>query len=196
MTEKKQKNRPQDLRAAIIKTALHLFTANGYFNTSVHDIRREAGISIGAIYHHFDSKEEIAKAIYNDLLEQETEAIDQLTLENQTAHDSCRAIMSHLFVMTEENPEAMEFMLYSKHREFMPSALPVCSSKPLSMMRKAVQLGIDNGEILPMEITLATTCLFGSMFRMIHLRLDGVVTEPLPTFLDTMFDCAWRGVAR
>ncbi len=196
MTEKIQKNRPKDLRSAILKTALHLFTTHGYFNTSVHDIRREAGISIGAIYHHFDSKESIAKAIYDDLLEQETEAIAQITIDGQTARDNCRAIMNHLFIMAEENPEAMEFMLYSKHREFMPSALPVCSSKPLSMMRKAVQLGIDNGEILPMEITLATTCLFGSMFRMIHLRLDGIITEPLPTFLDTIFECAWRGVSR
>ncbi len=196
MTEKKQKNSPEDMCNTILKTALHLFTTNGYFNTSVHDIRRAAGISIGAIYHHFDSKESIAKAIYNDLLEQETKAIDQLTVECKTARDCCRAIMSHLFIMTEENPEAMEFMLYSKHREFMPSALPVCSSKPLSMMRKAVKFGIDNNEIQPMEITLATTCLFGAMFRMIHLRLDGIVTEPLPTFLDTVFDCGWRGIAR
>lgn len=188
--------RNKDLRELILETALHLFTDRGYFNTSVHDIRREADISIGSIYNYFKSKEEIAKAIYDDLLQQETEAMKQIFELHASAHDRCKAIMEHLFTMTETNPEAMGFMLNAKHREFMPSALPICSSKPLAMMRQAVKEGIANGEIRDMEVTLATSCLFGAMFRMINIRLDGAVTSPLPPHLDTVWECSWRGIAK
>lgn len=190
-----KKRTSSDLRQTIVKTALHLFTTKGYFNTSVHDIKRAASISIGAVYHHFKSKEEIANAIYSDLLESMTATMDELIKAHDSTQTRCKAIMSLLFEMTETHPEEMEFMLYAKHQEFMPSAIPVCSSRPLSMMRDIVQEGIANGEIRDMDVTLATTCLFGGMFRMINLRLDGVIKEPLPTHLETIWESGWKGIS-
>ena len=38
----------------MLRTALQLFTEQGYFNTSVHDIARTAKVSIGSIYHYFN----------------------------------------------------------------------------------------------------------------------------------------------
>ena len=197
MTKPKKASRDNgDLRQTILSTALELFTRKGYFNTSVHDIKRAADVSIGAVYHHFKSKEEIAKAIYSNLLESMTVAMDEIVAKRSTTQDRCKAIMALLFEMAESHPAEMEFMLYAKHQEFMPSAMPVCSSRPLTMMREIVQHGIDNKEICEMDVTLATTCLFGGMFRMINLRLDGVIKDPLPSHLDTIWQCGWKGVAK
>lgn len=186
----------EDLREKILATALELFTTKGYFNTSMQDIRRGADISIGAVYHHFSGKEEIAKAIYENLLKKNTMAFQEIMGRYDTAHDRCRAVMSLLFELTESNPAEMEFMLYAKHREFIPSATPICSSKPFTMMREMVQLGIANKEIMDIELVLVTTCLFGGMFRLINLRLDCTIEGPLSKYLDTVWECAWRGVAR
>ena len=62
------KKRSKDVESVIFETALKLFTEKGYFNTSVHDIQKEANVSIGSIYHYFKNKEAIARAIYSDLL--------------------------------------------------------------------------------------------------------------------------------
>lgn len=185
----------EDLREKILATALQLFTTKGYFNTSVQDIRRDADISIGAVYHHFPGKEDIAKALYGNLLEKSTREFQEIMGRYDTAHDRCRAVMALLFEWTENSPAEMEFMLYAKHREFIPSAIPICSSKPLTMMREMVQLGIANKEIKDMELVLVTSCLFGGMFRMINLRLDCTIQGPLSKHLDTIWECAWRGVA-
>src|SRR5512133_1142597 len=185
----------EDLRETILCTALKLFTTKGYFNTSMQDIRRDADISIGAVYHHFSGKEDIAKALYSDLLEKSTKGFQEIMGRYDTAHDRCRAVMALLFEWTESSPAEMEFMLYAKHREFIPSATPICSSKPLTMMREMVQLGIANKEIMDIELALVTSCLFGSMFRMINLRLDCTIEGPLSRHLDIVWACAWRGVA-
>lgn len=51
------------------EAATRLFAKHGYANTSVAQICAEAGVSKGALYHHFDSKDAILYGIYQPLLE-------------------------------------------------------------------------------------------------------------------------------
>lgn len=183
------------MKAKIMKAALDLFTTRGYFNTSVHDIRKAADVSIGAVYYHFRSKEEIANAIYNDLLDRMADTLKGIKKRYGATADRCRAIMEALFEMTEASPREMEFMLYAKHREFMVSAVPICSSQPFTMMREIVLEGIEGGELRNLDLTIVTTCIFGAMFRMINLRLDGVIADPLPEHLQEIWAAGWRSMA-
>ena len=186
---------PGQISERIIAAALQLFTQRGYFSTSVPDMARAAQVSVGSIYHHFKDKEDVARALYLGLTVGLQEALEKIALDNATAHDRCRAVMTTLFELTESNRDAMEFMLYAKHRDFLPSERPVCSSKPFETMRAFVQGGMENGEIRNMDVMVATSCLFGGAIRLITARLDGVLAEPLPDRLDAVWECAWRGVA-
>jgi AcrR family transcriptional regulator len=182
------------LRDQVLRTALALFSRDGYFKTSIHDIRREAGVSTGSIYHHFTNKESLAKALYDDLLEHMEEAMLRIMADNASCHDRCREVIRFLFEAAEEEPETMNFALYAKHREFMPSEKPICSSRPFELMRQMVTEGISAGTVRPIEPWVAATALFGGALRMISLRLDGALPEPLPTYLEEVWDCAWRAV--
>ncbi len=186
---------PGQISERIIAAALQLFTQRGYFSTSVPDMARTAQVSVGSIYHHFKDKEDVARALYLGLVEHLNEALAKIAQEHVTAHDRCRAVMAMLFELTESNRDAMDFMLYAKHRDFLPSERPVCSSKPFETMRAFVQDGMENGEIRNMDVMVATSCLFGGAIRLITARLDGVLAELLPDRLDAVWDCAWRGVA-
>lgn len=53
----------------VLDAALKVFSASGYHNATVDDIAREAGISKGACYQHFSSKEEIFIATLDRTLE-------------------------------------------------------------------------------------------------------------------------------
>lgn len=186
---------PGQISERIIAAALQLFTQRGYFSTSVPDMARTAQVSVGSIYHHFKDKEDVARALFGELMEGLQEGLAKIAHDNATAHDRCRAVMVMLFELTESNRDAMDFMLYAKHRDFLPSERPVCSSKPFETMRGFVQDGMENGEIRTMDVMVATSCLFGGAIRLITARLDGVLAEPLPDRLDAVWDCAWRGVA-
>jgi len=43
----------------IIKVASRLFVKNGYHKTTVREIARESGLTVGTLYHYFSSKEEM-----------------------------------------------------------------------------------------------------------------------------------------
>ncbi len=100
-----------------------------------------------------------------------------------------------LFDMTEAEPLVMNFMLYAKHKEFLPGEPPICSSKPFALMRDMVKFGMEAGEIRRMDPMVASTSLFGGPIRMIMARLDGVLPVQLSRYFDEVWDCAWRSVA-
>ncbi len=186
---------PGQIREKILGASLVLFTQRGYFNTSVPDIARTAQVSVGSIYHYFKDKEDVARALYVGLMEGLQGELDRIAQQHVVAHDRCRAVMAMLFDLTESNREAMDFMLYAKHREFLPSERPVCSSKPFETMRDFVKSGMTQGDIRNIDVMVATSCLFGGAIRLITARLDGVLTEPLPDRMDSVWECAWRSVA-
>ena len=159
----------QERQESILSVALKLFTERGYFNTSVHDIQKHAQVSIGSIYHHFANKEAIAKALYVHIEESMNVAVDGIMGENKTTHDRCKAVISYLFETAEENPEIMQYMLYAKHREFMPDEKPVCSSRPFTLMKEMVVGGMENGEIRTMDPNVAAVAIFGGAIRLIFL---------------------------
>ena len=49
----------------ILAAAKTLFLANGFNGSNLRDIAKEAQVSMGGIYHHFGSKEEIYQALLN-----------------------------------------------------------------------------------------------------------------------------------
>jgi len=50
-------------RRQLVEVATRLFTEQGYEDTSTEQVLREAGVSRGSLYHHFDSKERLFEAV-------------------------------------------------------------------------------------------------------------------------------------
>jgi TetR/AcrR family fatty acid metabolism transcriptional regulator len=58
-----------DKREAILRAAISVFAHNGYFNSKVADIAREAGVADGTVYLYFKSKEDILHSIFDRSVE-------------------------------------------------------------------------------------------------------------------------------
>lgn len=181
-------------RDRILHAALMLFRSKGYFKTSVHDIREQADVSIGLVYRYFKNKEEIAQTLYQELAEDVFVNIEKIIAQHTNTHDRCRAIMAYYAQLTEDFPEVVDFIFFTRHKEILPTAPPVCTGKLQGLIRQTIQEGIKNGELRPMSPAAAGPSFLGGMMRLIHLRLMGVVQEPLPTLLEEVWDAAWRAV--
>ncbi|HEY6718955.1 MAG TPA: TetR/AcrR family transcriptional regulator, partial [Reyranella sp.] len=59
----KKVERGQATRLRIVATATTLFSQLGYEATSIEAVLRESGVSRGALYHHFDSKDALFEAV-------------------------------------------------------------------------------------------------------------------------------------
>jgi len=59
--------REQTTRQAVLNAAYTLFLKQGYHATSMRQIARQAGLTLGGIYHHFASKEEIFRTVLSEM---------------------------------------------------------------------------------------------------------------------------------
>ena len=186
--------RTSPLRAKVLDTALQQFSSKGFFNTSIHDIQREADVSMGSIYNHFAGKEAIARALYDDLLAEMGRLVDKAVAEHDATEDQGRAVVAALFDLTESHPDKLSFILNARHREFLVNEPGICQSRPFEKMRDIILSGIDRGEVRKIDPWLAASLAFGPALRMISLRLDGMIPTHLPELLDELWTLTWNGM--
>ncbi len=78
-----EQQRSQEMRASLLATARLLFGAKGYHATSIDEIVATTRVTRGALYHHFESKEDLFEAVYRQV-----EA--QLTADAEAGTDAMR----------------------------------------------------------------------------------------------------------
>ncbi|SFI05697.1 transcriptional regulator, TetR family [Bosea sp. OK403] len=81
-------NDPEGVRRRILDAAFEAFQGHGYHATSMHDLLRLAGLSGGALHHHFPTKKALALAV---LRERVAEAVAKTWIEPVRAAASARA---------------------------------------------------------------------------------------------------------
>ena len=77
----------------ITRAAVDLFSTQGYANTSVQQIVEAAGVTKGAMYHYFESKDDLLFSVYERMLSLQTSHLEEIvgrgTPTAQTLHDVC-----------------------------------------------------------------------------------------------------------
>ncbi|WP_019631881.1 TetR/AcrR family transcriptional regulator [Actinomadura atramentaria] len=75
----------------LLAVATRLFAEKGYESTSVQEIVRAAGVTKGAMYHYFGSKDDLLYAIYHRLLDLQTRRLEGIADGAGTAEERLRA---------------------------------------------------------------------------------------------------------
>ena len=65
-TSRRRRNDPAGLRQRILDAGFELFQARGYNATSVHEIAASAGVTGGALHHHFPTKKSLGLAVIEE----------------------------------------------------------------------------------------------------------------------------------
>lgn len=87
-TARTQAERRESTRAALVAAARPLFGKRGYAGVGTEEIVRAAGVTRGALYHHFDGKEGLFTAVF--------EAVEQELLDDIGAKVAAGALTSPL----------------------------------------------------------------------------------------------------
>jgi AcrR family transcriptional regulator len=80
---------PSGTRVRALSTALELFSRDGYDAVSMREIAEELGVTKAALYHHFTSKEEIARELVGGYLA----AVDEIVTWARTTQPTMDEVL-------------------------------------------------------------------------------------------------------
>ena len=163
MAVRTQKERSEATTSELVEVARRLFAADGYSATSLDDVVRGAGVTKGALYHHFKGKRELFLAVYER--EQQRLAAAQLEAfsRRKGTWDGFFAA-SRAFFEASLDPGVQRITLLDA-----PSVLgwetmrEVESRYALVQLRKGIELLIRDGHIAPRPVEPLANLLFGSV---------------------------------
>jgi TetR/AcrR family transcriptional regulator, cholesterol catabolism regulator len=81
----------EQTRERILAVAAEWFGSHGYAATSIRDIARDVGVTVGAIYVHFPSKDRLLVAVYEEGVRRIGEAVDAAMAETKGAWERLEA---------------------------------------------------------------------------------------------------------
>ena len=89
-TRDSQAARSARTRSALLRSARTLFAERGFADTGREEIAARAGVTRGALYHHFASKTEVAAAVVAEIEEELVQRVVAAALEGRGLRDQLR----------------------------------------------------------------------------------------------------------
>jgi AcrR family transcriptional regulator len=84
-----------DARDRLLRVARRRFAVDGALTPTLDEVRREAEVSVGALYHHFPDKPALAAAVYAQLMSEYQAGFVETLRGQQTAEGGIRGGVSY-----------------------------------------------------------------------------------------------------
>jgi AcrR family transcriptional regulator len=109
--QRPQRRPGQSARDRLLAAALRKLATQSPAAVGLEDIRREAGVSVGALYHHFTDKEALIDALYLELTYRVHEDFRSELRAHQSAEDGVKAIVRWYLRWVSANRTAADVLL-------------------------------------------------------------------------------------
>lgn len=161
--------RDPDKPRQIIDAAVRVFARNGFYNSRVSDIAREAGIASGTIYLYFKTKDEILVTLFREKMAAFVAALRAEIAREPDPEARIRRLVRLHFEVLEASPDMAEVVQVElrQGQKFFRGASAHEIAAYFELIGSVLQDGVASGVFrrdLPVKV--ATKMLFGAMDQM------------------------------
>lgn len=184
-------------REAILRAAISVFAHNGYFNSKVADIAREAGVADGTVYLYFKSKEEILHSIFDRSVgEALTDARAQIKEISDSREKLRRIALLHLERLGADRDLAVVFQVELRgSTKFMEEFSAAGFAEYLELIRSTIEEGQRAGVFRrDLNAKIVAKILFGALDEMATNWILSKRRYKLAPMADQVLDIFLNGV--
>jgi AcrR family transcriptional regulator len=176
-----QAERSEATRAALVAAARGLFGERGYSAVGTEEIVRAAGVTRGALYHHFGGKRDLLEAVYRQVEEETAARISEQVLGGgySSPLEAMRAGAT-MFIEASKAPDLQRIVLLDA-----PAVLgwerwrEIAAAYGLGLIEASLTAAIEAGEIAPQPVKPLAHILMGALDEaaMLLARSEDPATE-------------------
>jgi AcrR family transcriptional regulator len=145
-------------------SALACFARNGYDATRIKHIAEEAGVSDGALYRHFASKEQLARELYQHGLRVFAEALDTASQGAATPLEALRRMAARVPTGYRELPDEFAYGLL----QAPPAAAADLHSDddlPIDVIARFIEEGQADGSVRSGDARVLAAAFLGCLLQ-------------------------------
>jgi AcrR family transcriptional regulator len=177
--------RETDTKERIERSAMRLFVERGFGETSIREIAIQAGVSQGAMYNHYVSKEELAWELFSRNFSQIGQELRQIAAEQGTIGAKLRDLVHHVFRRFDEDWVLVRYVFFARHQHLRRVNRRL--GNPYMVFRTVIGEGVRNREIPRQDIELSTSMVTGAIIQTIDLKIISDRLEvPLAEYSDAV----------
>jgi AcrR family transcriptional regulator len=159
------RDRTAATRALLIDAGKRLFTRNSFAGTGTPELVEAAGVTRGALYHHFEDK----KALFSAVVEAEAAAIAQeIELSSQEAPSTLAALMegTRAYLAAMRAPGRTRLLLLDGPAVLGREAMDAIDAKHgARTLREGLEFAISSGAYRSLPLDALTSALSAAMDR-------------------------------
>jgi len=198
-SERKPRKSTLRRRAAVLDAALRCFTRQGLAATTIADVRRASRTSIGSIYHHFRSKEELASALYLQSLELYQDGLMAKLEHTRKAERGVRTLVEYHLEWVARHPARARFLFVAERPPGNSQAARTLSQlnrRFSDRLFQSLEPQMRAGALrrLPRDLFLAM--VVGPAQSYARTWLEGRRRSPLAKARRALADGAWAAVKK
>ncbi|AAC06618.1 TetR/AcrR family transcriptional regulator [Aquifex aeolicus] len=191
-TEKELKKRE------IMRVACKLFAQKGYHNTTMPDIAKALGMSVGNLYNYFSSKEELAKEIMLFTSKLVGERLRKVNESNLDFKEKTKLLVKSFLQIALEEPELINYFLkvYLVNTEVFKDDCKgfACVSDVVTEVMIFVSDGVEKGIFRNQDFFTAFVTIMGPLGGIVFLHNEGLLEKPLLEYAEELAQNIWNAL--
>jgi len=140
----------EERKTQILEAAKETFTKQGFHNTRMSDIAQKSGLSKGALYWYFDSKDAIILSLLEKVFEPELRDLKTLLEDERTAEERLLIYAERgaedIQNMLKWMPLVYEFLVLAFRRDTIKKSISYFYKNNMALLENLIQQGMDAGE--------------------------------------------------
>jgi AcrR family transcriptional regulator len=178
-------------RDRLLASALRKLATQSPAAVSLEDIRREAGVSVGALYHHFSDKSALIDALYLELTHQVQEDFLSELRAHQSADDGVKAVVRWYLSWVSANQAAARVLLGHRPER---SELRDMNRRFFGDVLMWWQTHVHYGALRALPLDLLHALWIGPAQEYTRHWLSGNVKRVPRSVADELADAAWNAL--
>ena len=174
----------------IMKTALSLFAKRGFYNTTIADIAKEMGMSVGNMYNYFTSKEALAKELLIYTSKRFGDEIRKINDLDINSKEKIKKIVELYFSIAESEPELVDYFMrvYLSNKEIFNNGCEgmLCVSAFVTEIMIFFESGVRRKELKNQDFFSAFGLFMGYIGGLVFLRNQNILTNPLKDYVNSV----------
>jgi AcrR family transcriptional regulator len=178
----------------VIRAAIDLFVEKGVDGATIRNIAERAGVSEGALYRHFASKDELACSIFLTHLQQLTGELDAAVAAQSDHRARIRAFVETCLGAYDDDPQLFIYLIVSEYREFQ--GLPAGTRHPGHVAMEMIARGQEEGVLRAIDVHAAGSILVGAVVRICAVKMYRSIGGDLRSLAPVLADCIWDALKK